>query len=183
VLEGFRHRHIFQALLTKKTKVQSRLPTQAELIAWALDNEEGNIKSHRDYLIFEEEKRKQAQVIRAAIQGPLLRWVSRAEEAQVVVEPPPRQYFPPFIFAPHPPPPPPQPIVRKEKVNKNYVVHELGQYDAVPQPNWQETMTAMFGEHVNWGDLKVYVAKGRPLSKFFAFEVSDSNLCVSARSA
>ncbi|RXW18998.1 hypothetical protein EST38_g6858 [Candolleomyces aberdarensis] len=87
-----------RALAPKKAKTEAKTYTQAELIARALDNEEGNIREHRDYLKNEEEKRKQARVVRATVKGPLLRWVSKVEEVKVVVEPPPP-----------PPPPPPQP--------------------------------------------------------------------------
>jgi vacuolar protein sorting-associated protein 72 len=64
---------------------------------------------------------------------------------------------------PLPAPPEPQPTERREKVAKNYVVHELSQYEGVPQPPWTETMTAMFGDHVKWDELRVYVGKSRPL--------------------
>src|ERR1700722_18561867 len=216
-----------------------RAPTQAELIARALDNEEGNIVSHRHYLQFEEEKRKRAQVVRAGTRGPLVRWISRREEIKVV-EPLPTppssapyaylyagtypfststsantsrsqtpfsgapSFYSPYVsstsanpyaappsagpspypgttaalptthmpysysFAPVAPLPPPAPVVRTEKVCKNYVVHELGQYEGAPQPPWQDTMTAMFGDHVKWENLKVYVTKGRPFGKYRA---------------
>ncbi|KIM39113.1 hypothetical protein M413DRAFT_29672 [Hebeloma cylindrosporum] len=73
----------------KKAKVESRNYTQGELIALALDTEEGNIVEHRDYLKNEAEKRKRARVIRTAVSGPLIRWISRKEEVKVVVPPPP----------------------------------------------------------------------------------------------
>ena len=63
--------------------------TQDELISYALDNEEGNIVDHRDYLKLEEEKRKWAHVVRAAIDGPLLRWISKGEDVKIPVEPTP----------------------------------------------------------------------------------------------
>lgn len=233
-----------------------------ELIAKALDNEEGNIVQHRDYLKIEEEKRRRARVVRATTDGPLLRWVSKAEEVKVVVQPPaPAPFVPPtqtnynpYIYAsyaqfayplssaqiqptssmaPTPPilsvaqagpssqagpvssstmssatgssavlgttmqqlnqsptssmtstfqyqayqyttqPPtsspvmPPPPEVRCETVTKNYLVHELGQFDGAPKPRWVDTMEAMFGDHVKWDQLKVYVGKGRPLCLWF----------------
>jgi hypothetical protein len=186
--------------------------------------------SHRNYLQYEEEKRKRARVVRAAVQGPLLKWMSRGEEIKVVVDPRPpapatTQYgfaysstpnFPtlttgtiptptPYPYSgasiaygpnalppgspasetnsgststpvldllrpPRPlsfvPPAHPQLTIRTEKVCKNYVIHELGQHEQVPRPEWQETMTAMFGDHVKWEDLRVYVTKGRPLGEF-----------------
>jgi hypothetical protein len=172
------------------------------LIARALDNEEGNIVEHRDYLKMEEEKRKRARVIRPTIDGPLVRWVSKTELAKIPTEPPPSSggalgsHLPinvtqtPYPFAnasPHrrPPqadhspvlpgtttieassvisiPPAPPPVARTEKLSKNYVIHELGQFDAVPQPGWEDTMEAMFGDHVQWEELRVYVGKSRPL--------------------
>ncbi|KAF5376895.1 hypothetical protein D9615_007200 [Tricholomella constricta] len=261
-----------KAATPKKVKLASKAFTQAELIALALDNEEGNIVEHRDYLKIEEEKRRRARVVRATIDGPLIRWISKGEEIKVVVPPPPAQTFtpvrPPYAYTPfnasgstaygqstpftysagvyphmasgsymgvaanhtptapaassststttatagfalppttpvqpkpHPnlqqltsqitqyqpssynpymmqlqsassgdmwtPPPPPQPTERIEKVAKNYVVHELAQDKGVPKPPWNETMAAMFGAHVKWDELKVYVGKGRPLSR------------------
>ncbi|KAL0950495.1 hypothetical protein HGRIS_007306 [Hohenbuehelia grisea] len=74
-----------KAIAPKKKQVEARIFTQDELIARALDNEEGNIIEHRDYLQLEEEKRKRARVVRTAIAGPLLRWVSKAEEVKVSV--------------------------------------------------------------------------------------------------
>lgn len=68
--------------------------TQDELIARALDNEEGNIVDHRDYLKVEEEKRKRARVIRATVNGPLLRWVSKGEEVTIKVIPDPPASIP-----------------------------------------------------------------------------------------
>jgi hypothetical protein len=65
-----------------------------------------------------------------------------------------------------PPPPPPEPIERIETVMKNYVIHENGQDEDATRPLWKDTMTAMFGDHVNWEGLKVYTVKGRPMSKF-----------------
>ncbi|KAJ6494617.1 YL1 nuclear protein-domain-containing protein [Mycena vitilis] len=73
----------------KKARAEVRTVSQAELIARALDAEEGNIVQHRDYLKLEEEKRRRARVVRPTVQGPLLRWLSRAEDVQVVVPPPP----------------------------------------------------------------------------------------------
>ena len=204
----------------KKIKTQ-RAPTQVELIARALDNEEGNIVEHRNYLQLEEEKRKRAQVVRASIRGPVLRWVSKVEETTVAVDPP----LPIWSSYLHPPvpgysssisvpntgagsssgptayqyssnihtlqspaasttitpisdqlptqsltatPPQPPPLVQKtEKVTKNYVLHELAQYEGVPKPPWADTMESMFGDHVSWDELRVYVGKGRPFSKLF----------------
>jgi YL1 nuclear protein len=300
-------KYIMQAAAPKKVRIESRSFTQAELIARALDNEEGNIVEHRDYLKIEEEKRKRARVVRATIEGPLLRWVSKGEEVKIIVPPPlpppipafsnysrPGQayYYAPYtatsgstqygqgaypyvmgsqamqipagtyvgalnytptaptpnaapstsastptvsrsatptltaapstntvITAPstlaptqpstsqtksavlssmQPPPqsqplfqptnyipyspqvteaitsstgtlpsvlaaPEPQPTERTEKVVKNYVVHELSQYEGVPKPSWTDTMGAMFGDHIKWEELRVYVGKNRPL--------------------
>lgn len=63
-----------------------RAPTQDELIARALDMEEGNIVEHKNYLFVEEEKRKRAHAVRATISGPLLRSVSRHETVTVLAE-------------------------------------------------------------------------------------------------
>ncbi|KAG6899337.1 hypothetical protein C0993_011125 [Termitomyces sp. T159_Od127] len=364
-----------KAAMPKKAKIESKVYTQAELIALALDNEEGNIIEHRDYLKVEEERRKRARVVRTAVEGPIIRWISRGEEIKVVVPPPPAPTLTPAGFTYNPysgamgstpysqttpysfsagvyphilsghlsgypvastataptaapgtmsannlaqptanstqaatsqsvlpsaqstsaqsrtettnqstsqptpqltpqpafqstsqpftpqslthstpsasqpanqtasqitpqpttqsksqptshsvlhsntasavqstshssvpsvsqqgpqtvmpstlqnapyqsphynpylaqlqsagamvwvPPPPPAPIERIEKVTKNYIVHEVAQHNGVPKPPWNETMTAMFGDHVNWSEVKVFVGKNRPLSR------------------
>jgi len=199
--------------------------TQAELIARALDNEEGNIVSHRDYLKLEDEKRQLARVVRTAVSGPLLRWISKVEEEEKITAvpapaptpastysyyglynqptgnaasetrtqtssgpfryqyyqppgtygvntnptpststqpPPPQSHYPSYVQAPQPPPPPP--VKEKEKVEKNYVVHESAQVPGI-RPQWGETMQTMFGDHVNWEEVKVYTGKNRPLSR------------------
>lgn len=63
--------------------------TQAELIARALDMEEGNISEHKNYLANEAEKRKRAHVVRTVVKGPLLRWVSKREAVTVMEDAPP----------------------------------------------------------------------------------------------
>ncbi|KAH8103189.1 hypothetical protein DFH11DRAFT_1472799, partial [Phellopilus nigrolimitatus] len=60
---------------------------------------------------------------------------------------------------------PPQPQYRIEKVNKNYLVHELDQREGAPKPEWGETMSTVFGGHVNWAEVKVYSGKHQPLSR------------------
>ena len=72
--------------IPKKLKIKMRAQTQDELIARALDMEEGNIFEHRNYLFVEEEKRKRALAVRTAISGPLLKWVSRRETLLVPSE-------------------------------------------------------------------------------------------------
>ncbi|KAF9446774.1 hypothetical protein P691DRAFT_803401 [Macrolepiota fuliginosa MF-IS2] len=83
-----------KASAPKKFKPTIRAYSQAELIQRALDNEEGNIKEHKNYLIVEEEKRKKARAIKMpAVEGPLLRWISKIEDEKfkVNVEVPPPQ--------------------------------------------------------------------------------------------
>ncbi|RDX51558.1 hypothetical protein OH76DRAFT_1401445 [Lentinus brumalis] len=287
-----------QSSAPKRAKTKIKAPTQAELLARALDMEEGNIEQHRNYLTIEEEKRRKAQVVRTSVQGPLIRWVSKKEEVTVLVQPPPptppapppprpavnpymqyqfpppssaggtshgdsrptprvqtssqhtpshyhsQQYSPPHYspsqhqqvftqqhtpqyqpplspsssvtstlpsqsapFQQWPPPPsrpsylhpssssaaptnhsmpsyaspsfapssasawitptpvPPRPIERKEIVGKQYVVHELDQTDKASRPKWSSTMTAMFGDHADWENLRVYATKGRPFTR------------------
>ena len=77
---------------------------------------------------------------------------------------------------PHPPPAPPEPIERIEKVARNYVIHELSQEEK-QRPPWYSTMSAMFGDHVKWEELRVYTSKGRPLCKCASFPlVHDATL-------
>ncbi|KAF8633184.1 hypothetical protein AX15_001482 [Amanita polypyramis BW_CC] len=263
-----------KAAIPKKPKVVKKLYTQGELIAKALDNEEGNLVEHRDYLRLEEEKRKRARVVKTSVTGPLVRWVSCREEVKVVVQSPapapapvplttsntsltftsfptttnqtaaypysfsyrpgtayseymrlyqsygqgnlkgisgaasdtqsqtpilqqqqqPAQVFagtsssqlstaailastPTPAFANPVPtvttqlstgvsqPQQPQPVEKIETVTRNYVVHESGQQDGIRKPSWADTMKAMFGDHVRWDEMKVYVGKGRPLSR------------------
>lgn len=263
--------------------METRRYTQGELIALALDTEEGNIVEHRDYLKNEAEKRKRARVVRTTIQGPLLRWISKKEEVKVTVPPPPptppvfnyppslslyrgaygnsgplfnpmaysyttgathyamnvassltqprtpgtpsasqqptmtttqfhayQRYmdpaysaFPmwppaqpsqqqapyyqtsasnstiptplatptpsgssvPGIVQPQLQQPASEPETRLETVTKNYVVHELAQHKNTPKPSWTDTMESMFGDHVKWDEVKVFVGKNRPLSR------------------
>ncbi|KAI0369880.1 hypothetical protein BV20DRAFT_945243 [Pilatotrama ljubarskyi] len=223
-----------QSSAPKRAKSSNRAPTQAELIAKALDMEEGNIAEHKNYLTIEEEKRRKARVVRTSVQGPLLRWISKPEEITVQVDPGPPPplatpslpqyparnpthgypappgvsgapgysytpayptYIPPpstpaptqpqpfqqwpptsppqAVYRPpqpltvhHLPQPPPRlPVFRKEKVAKQYVVHELGQGEKTPRPSWNSTMTAMFGDHADWEHMRVYTTKGRPLAR------------------
>jgi hypothetical protein len=79
-------------------------------------------------------------------------------------------HFPSSVFTPTtlPTPAPPQPKQyveeeRIEKVAKNYVIHETDQREGIAKPQWKDTMSAMFGNHVKWEELKVLSGKGRPL--------------------
>jgi hypothetical protein len=89
--------------------------------------EDGNIKEHRNYLQLEEEKRKRARVVRTAVEGPLLRWISRAEETTFVVQPPVPSPQPPVQTYYQPVPP----------------IHPLGQpptyYQPSPVPSTSQT--------------------------------------------
>ncbi|KIK66054.1 hypothetical protein GYMLUDRAFT_93816 [Collybiopsis luxurians FD-317 M1] len=69
----------------KKIKTRHKY-TQAELLARALDTEEGNLVDHRDYLRLEEEKRElRAKRDKIKVCGPLLRFISRVEEEKTEV--------------------------------------------------------------------------------------------------
>ncbi|KAL5495775.1 hypothetical protein ACEPAI_1239 [Sanghuangporus weigelae] len=76
-----------RAAVPKRSKEALVSYTQAELLARALDNEEGNIVSHRNYLEEEEEKRKRARVVKRKLTGPVLSWVSRIEDETAQPEP------------------------------------------------------------------------------------------------
>ncbi|KAH8990093.1 YL1 nuclear protein-domain-containing protein [Lactarius akahatsu] len=168
--------------IPKKSKIKVRAQTQDELIARALDMEEGNIFEHRNYLFVEEEKRKRALAVRTAISGPLLRWVSRCEtlsvpaEAQLPdgkngassstpgdsktkleIQQPTNGVGAPLLV--------PAIKFHTENVAKNYVIHETSQDESATRPPWKDTMAAMFGSHVKWEDVRAYVSRGRPLSR------------------
>ncbi|KAI0317910.1 YL1 nuclear protein-domain-containing protein [Amylostereum chailletii] len=212
-----------KSTLPKKTKIKTRAPTQDELIARALDMEEDNIVEHRDYLMNEEERRKRAHVVRTAVEGPLVRWISRREEVTIPIDPPPSPTKQPSVSVPARAPeisnsvapqssagstcksccspnscifmslvfswsmnapisglvPPPSidplhassippidpPPPKKETVTRNYVIHEASQGDDARKPGYMDTMSALFGDHVKWDELKVYGTKNRPLSR------------------
>jgi len=78
---------------------------------------------------------------------------------------PPEQAAAPMPSLPTFPSIPQGPIERTETVAKNYVVHELEQEDGAPRPLWKDTMAAMFGDHVKWEELRVYVARNRPWTR------------------
>jgi hypothetical protein len=59
-----------------------------------------------------------------------------------------------------------EPETRLETVTKNYVVHELAQHKNTPKPSWRDTMESMFGDHVKWDEVKVFVGKNRPLCEY-----------------
>ncbi|TRM64097.1 YL1 nuclear protein-domain-containing protein [Schizophyllum amplum] len=241
-----------------KRRAEGRAFTQAELIRRALDNEEGNVSEHRDYLKREEEKRRRARVQRKALVGPLVRWVSRGEEVVTRVPDPyaprtsvPAQssgdyhayegadrsyaesrayasnaatatfsqqqqpdwphsaYYPPHRprqssmssqlsshYPPHLQHASPNSVVQtqtpahlanvpsssmvsvptysaeplmvegRERIARSYIVHELGQDKDVQKPRWADTMSAVFGDHVDWTDVKAYSsAKNRPTAR------------------
>lgn len=54
---------------------------------------------------------------------------------------------------------------RTEEVSKNYIIHETSQGETATRPLWKDTMSAIFGDHVKWEDMKAYVSRGRPLCK------------------
>ncbi|KAF8498991.1 YL1 nuclear protein-domain-containing protein [Russula emetica] len=163
----------------KKSRIKVRAPTQDELIARALDMEEGNIVEHKNYLSVEEEKRKRAHAVRATISGPLLRCISRHESVTIPAE---AQCLPGMlspasrnsnstlaVSQPGDYVDPSQPVYplnsRTEEVSKNYIIHETSQDETATRPPWKDTMAAMFGDHVKWEDMKAYVSRGRPLSR------------------
>ncbi|KAL1682324.1 YL1 nuclear protein-domain-containing protein [Schizophyllum commune] len=252
-----------KAIQGPRKRTEERSFTQAELIRRALDNEEGNVTEHRDYLKREEEKRRKARVAKQKLTGPLVRWVSRAEEVVTRLPDPdapppplpappqthqpledphvyenypstsappssaldvslaelstsslypfagyyptpearqpitsPSPYYKPHVYAqdsntagssshllspsrttssipayplssnatPSQAPRPPEvpTIEKREKVAKSYLVHELGQSKDAPKPRWSETMSAVFGDHVEWTSVKAYTSTRRP---------------------
>ncbi|KAF8599242.1 YL1-domain-containing protein [Ceratobasidium sp. AG-I] len=76
-----------KAHITKRARKPTVSKTQDELIAAALELEEQNTKSLKEFLVKEEEKRAAARrIVRMKIEGPLVRWVSRAEDVRVKIE-------------------------------------------------------------------------------------------------
>ncbi|KAG8928270.1 hypothetical protein FRC02_007120, partial [Tulasnella sp. 418] len=69
-----------RAKIQKRVKVPAKTKTQDELIREALELEDQNTKSLQEFLSREEEKRKQARIVRPQVKGPMIRWVSRTEE-------------------------------------------------------------------------------------------------------
>ena len=65
-----------------------------------------------------------------------------------------------------------EPEYKTESATKNYFVHELAQYRGTPKPTWAENMKAIFGDHVKWEELKVFVGKNRPLCKLYQIVVN-----------
>lgn len=198
--------------MPKRVREVTRVLSQAELIARALDTEEGNITEHRDYLSNEEEKRRRARVVRKMLTGPVLRWISRAEE-----EPDKRDSTLPsvagplgglpfsvnglaishlaffrylrlepvlcrfqntpiaangsLVLSPEAIREPNQTIQgvqeRRQKVTRNYLIHEIEQQEGAQVPEWGDSMAALFGDHVNWDEMKVYSGKQRPICLCF----------------
>lgn len=75
-----------QASQPKKHKPAARPLTQAELIAEALETEEINTSSLNDFLTEEEERQaRNSNLKREAVEGPLLRFVSRGEKVKTPV--------------------------------------------------------------------------------------------------
>lgn len=163
--------------MPKKVKEVVHNYTQAELISRALDTEEGNILEHRNYLFEEEEKRKRAKVVRKVVSGPVLRYISKIGEDHISVERPATRPTHPHSQSTLDPsagfaqgssgPIHTVPFVetRTEKVTRNYLVHELDQREEIPKPRWEETMGAVFGDHVKWDEIKVYTSRHRPLGE------------------
>jgi hypothetical protein len=79
---------------------RERAYTQNELIERALDMEERNTTEHRNYLSVEEDKRQRARVVRAAVHGPVIRWISRSvdlppDQSSVLTSSPPEHALSP----------------------------------------------------------------------------------------
>ncbi|KAJ3751220.1 YL1 nuclear protein-domain-containing protein [Lentinula detonsa] len=116
---------------SRKRSGNNRRPTQSELLARALDTEEGNLVDHRDYLKNEEEKRqmrnKRDQV---TVSGPLLKWVSRVEESKIeVVEEKEKEERPPsatpeYVYNPY-----------------LYTLHSASAYTS--QPSWPASTSSV----------------------------------------
>lgn len=82
-----------QAKQKKRPKTAIQLKTQDTLIREALELEERNVASLKEFLAREEEKKRHARVVKANVEPPMLRWISRVENVGVrpgivVVEPP-----------------------------------------------------------------------------------------------
>lgn len=69
-----------QALYRKRPKSVVPVKTQDVLIREALELEERNVASLADLLNKEEEKKRQARVVRTRIEAPVVRWISRIEK-------------------------------------------------------------------------------------------------------
>ncbi len=69
--------------MPKRAKVVHIKKTQDTLIREALELEERNVAALKEFLGREEEKKRQAKVVRAKVEQPLLRWISRTEDVPV----------------------------------------------------------------------------------------------------
>ncbi|KAG9050581.1 hypothetical protein FS837_004439 [Tulasnella sp. UAMH 9824] len=69
-----------QALHRKRPKTVVPVKTQDVLIREALELEERNVASLADFLNKEEEKKRQARVVRTRIEAPVVRWISCIEK-------------------------------------------------------------------------------------------------------
>lgn len=80
-------RHLLQAvhpLRGPRKPHPNRQLTQADLIALALEREEENRESLKDWLKKEEERRLKSKEKRKVVEGPRIRWISRVEGVEVV---------------------------------------------------------------------------------------------------
>ena len=132
-------------------------------------------------------------MVRQSISGPILRWVSRVEDE--IKEPDTSSLHPstpsailqlarqklgaamsqngmgsgysfnPTLMDNHALQASKQPH-ETLKVSKNYLVYELDQQEGISKPDWSQTMSTVFGTHVNWDEVKVYSGKHRPLCMY-----------------
>ncbi|KAH9836679.1 uncharacterized protein C8Q71DRAFT_848227 [Rhodofomes roseus] len=129
-----------KSTVPKKAKTPVQIPTQRELMERALKMEKGNIKEHREYLSTEEEKRRKARLVRTAVQGPLIRWISKIEEVTVRIDPPPPPTPPTYAYAPpayqyYSPPPPPQVAAASNGHPRSFLHVSAAYHAGLEQPN------------------------------------------------
>jgi hypothetical protein len=133
--------------------------TQVELLSQALDNEEGNLVQHRDYLKSEAQKRARIRPSGSNIQGPFIRWMSTSEGANLpsisrtsvrtsskeheLLHVTPTDASGSCLAAP-----------LRAATTTNFLVYSSGRGSKFA-PSWETSMSTILGDHVQWQGVKV----------------------------
>jgi hypothetical protein len=146
-----------------RTPHPSQHLTQADLIANALEREETNRESLKDWLKKEEERRALTRSGRKEIEGPRLGWVSRVEERQAVEvdeKKTDQNTGPDQVVRAEQSTgtQPDQDTPPMEKCTRNYLVLS-------DIPNQADQLRVIFGDQADWTRVPFVSLRNRPLSK------------------